>query len=256
MPKRNGYLRRIRFYKKLWRGVGASTSQPSSNQSLSRRDVQLNFQLDVLQDMAEAFKRGVIETEHGLEWAVPARGGYGMCSWSTEGFSLQVGAHRVGWMLANGQVPLGYDVDHEPQCPKTCVTAEHLQILTKSEHTKLGWERGQLNGGWGTKRERLHPPKPEPFAWQQERECKNCSTLFLPTTGKNLHCSRDCHCKYKEKLRKPRRYPRPDKVICQWLACGGVFTPKRRDSKFCSRTCTDAHQRQKKKERRDHARSS
>lgn len=185
-------------------------------------------------DMRSAFEKAVIETDHGLEWKTP----YGSCYWNTGGFEIQVGAHRVAWMLENGAIPPGHDVDHDPGCPKTCVTASHLQVLTRSDHAKLGWERGELNGGWGTKRERIYPPKPDSFSWKTDRLCKNsCETLFIPNTSKQIHCSPECATEYQETIRNLRRHPRPDTKVCEEESCQEVFTPKRIDSRFCSRKC-------------------
>lgn len=195
--------------------------------------------------MITAFQRGVVTTDHGLEWRRPDSRGYGTVSWTVGGRTLQTRAHRIAWMLENGPIPDGYDIDHLPSCPKTCVTVEHLQLLSKSDHTKLGWERGELNGRWGTARERIHPPKAKSFSWQTERQCKNCNQEFLPRTARQLHCSSECSTKFKEALRAPRRYPRPSVRECSW--CKTEFAPKRVDSIFCSRKCIDDDQNDKKR---------
>lgn len=197
-------------------------------------------------DMRAAFERGTIETDHGLEWrTVNTSKGYGFCSWTTDGFGIQVGAHRVAWMLENGPIPTGFDIDHQQECPKTCVTAAHLQALSKSDHLKLGWERGELNGGWGTKRTRIHPPK-ELFVWKVEIGCPNCGVVFLPNTAWQIYCDDDC----KERAATSRRFPRPDIMICAWESCSTEFKPKRKDSNFCSRKCIEDDQNNKKKLRK------
>lgn len=210
--------------------------------------------LDVLEDMRAAFEKGTVLTEHGLLWATPRENGYGTCSWTTKGFSMQIRAHRVAWILENGEIPEGFDIDHNPSCPKSCVTVAHLQALSRSDHLRLGWERGELNGGWGTKRERIHPPSPEPFSWQVERFCKNCDKSFIPEVASQLHCTIDCMTEYKENRRKRVRYPRPDVSICEW--CKTEFMPKHKDSKLCPRPakCQDAAQNEKKKQAKIKAR--
>lgn len=208
----------------------------------------MDITIEVVSDMAAAFERGTVITDHGLEWKVPADRGYGVCFWNTEGFNIQVRAHRVAWMLENGPIPAGFDIDHDPSCPKTCVTASHLQALSKSDHIRLGWERGELNGGWGTKRERIHPPRPTPFAWKVEKPCKNCGVFFLPEQNKQYHCDRECAYQYKEGRRKSQRNPRPSTLNCAW--CSEPFEPKRKDSTLCSRKCQDAVQNEKKKLRK------
>lgn len=204
--------------------------------------------LDVFEDMEASFRKGTIQTEHGLEWATPRENGYGTCSWTTKGFSMQIRAHRVAWILENGEIPEGFDIDHEPSCPKSCVTVSHLQALSRSDHIRLGWERGEINGGWGTKRERIHEPRPRAFAWQVERECKNCGIVFMPDVYLQLHCTVLCTDGYKESRRGKRRYPRPEVSICVW--CGKEFQPKHKDSTSCPppEKCRDAIQNERKKQ--------
>lgn len=206
--------------------------------------------IDVTEDMRVAFEKGTILTDHGLEWKKPGDRGYGKCYWNTEGFSIQILAHRVAWILAKGPIPRGFDIDHDPACPKTCVTVEHLQALSRSDHLKLGWKRGELNGGWGTKRIQIHPDRPPAFEWQTERTCKNCETIFIPRMANQVHCSSECRISYKERVKGKKKYPRPKLIVCWW--CGKEFVPKRKDSKLCPRpsTCIDSAQNEKKKSKR------
>lgn len=196
--------------------------------------------------MEASFRKGTIQTEHGLEWAKPDSRGYGKCYFGVQGFEIQARAHRIAWILVNGPIPEGFDIDHDPTCPKTCVTVDHLQMLSHSDHVKLGWERGELNGGWGTKRERIHAKRPAPFSWQTIRECKNCGSEFTPKLSQQVHCSTKCTSEYKENRRRRVRYPRPEIINCEW--CDEVFAPKRIDTKLCSRKCIDDSQNEKKKQ--------
>lgn len=184
--------------------------------------------------MQIAFMRRVLTTDHGQEW--PIGNPYGSVSWTgNNGKQKQVRAHRVAWILANGPIPEGYEIDHLSACPKTCVTVEHLQLLTKSEHTALGWERGELSGGWGTARQRIRPPRPEAFIWQTERTCPRCSTVFIPATSKKIYCSNVCMTKTKEERRNLVRYSKQGFIECFW--CQLDFEPQRSDKIYCSRTC-------------------
>lgn len=94
----------------------------------------------------EALEYKTIQTEHGLEWTGNTnKKGYGRV-----GFNYQTQyAHRVSYEIVNGPIPEGMELDHEPDCPKNCITTEHLTLRTKAEHAKLGWERGECDGGWG-----------------------------------------------------------------------------------------------------------
>lgn len=201
---------------------------------------------NVYTPMQIAFMRRIIETEHGLEW--PSGRPYGTVTWTEDGKMRQRRAHVVAWVLEHGEIPSGNEVDHLPGCPKTCVTVEHLQLLTKSEHTELGWRRGELNGGWGTKRQRIHPPRPPAFAWQVERQCHGCGAAFLPRIARQTYCTNECQRRTKEQRRLAIRYPKSEPRPCAF--CGQVFQPKRSDSTMCSRRCIDGAQNRKKAERR------
>lgn len=203
--------------------------------------------------MQIAFLRQVIQTEHGYEWPRPGSitDPYGRISWTENKTLKQNRAHRVAWLLEKGPIPEGYEIDHEPECPKTCVTVEHLQILSKAEHTKLGWERGELNGGWGTKRTRKYEPGfqsnhkggvkpiPEAFAWKYERLCSWCETQFIPNSPKQIYCSQLCNSRIKESRRAGIRYPKSPPKHCVW--CNQIFQPKRSDSNHCSNKCIFDH---------------
>ena len=95
----------------------------------------------------EAWEHYTVERDGHLIWTGPrgsgSRGQYGRMPRTKQG------AHRYAWERVHGPLPPGAVVDHDPECPKTCVDVEHLQVLTPSEHAGLGWERGEIDGGWG-----------------------------------------------------------------------------------------------------------
>lgn len=148
----------------------------------------------------QAFYQRVVTTKHGRMWngSIRKEDGYGV-------FRKNY-AHRIAWELARGPIPAGMEIDHLPTCPKHCVTVAHLALRGKSEHATVGWERDELNGGWGTARTRIHPPRPEAFKWQVETKCPVCSTSFLPSTGKVKFCSPVCRNRAKEAARKERKH--------------------------------------------------
>lgn len=99
--------------------------------------------------LEEDFNQHLEITEHGTMWTGTTNPkGYGRGAFDGKHFY----AHRVAYALVYGPIPEGMEVDHDPECPKICVTPEHLTLRTKRDHALLGWERGELNGGWGTKR--------------------------------------------------------------------------------------------------------
>lgn len=60
--------------------------------------------------------------------------GYGTVHASHPG----IGTHRVVWIAERGPVPAGKELHHECE-QRNCVNVEHLQVVTKAEHTLLTW---------------------------------------------------------------------------------------------------------------------
>lgn len=58
--------------------------------------------------------------------------------------------HRLAWEIWVGPIPQGHEMDHLPECPKNCVNPAHLTPLTKSEHTRIGFQRGERKSRWVT----------------------------------------------------------------------------------------------------------
>lgn len=42
--------------------------------------------------------------------------------------------HRFSWMLANGPIPEGLQLDHRRTCPKNCVRPSHLRLATNKQN--------------------------------------------------------------------------------------------------------------------------
>jgi hypothetical protein len=86
-------------------------------------------------------------SDHGLVWIGRMSGGdkreYGRFS--------RTSVHRLAYEHFIGPIPKGFIVDHQPGCPKICVTPEHLLTMSVSDHAKLGWQRGELDGGWSVR---------------------------------------------------------------------------------------------------------
>ncbi|AYQ98890.1 HNH endonuclease [Mycobacterium phage Vorrps] len=63
-------------------------------------------------------------------------------------FRLEAGgktytAHRYAYMLANGEIPDGMEVDHRHTCPKLCANPAHLRLVTSKQNKE------NLRGGHG-----------------------------------------------------------------------------------------------------------
>lgn len=52
-------------------------------------------------------------------------------------------AHRFAWELLRGPIHDGMQADHTCGV-RRCVNPDHLQILAPSDHSRLGWQRGQM----------------------------------------------------------------------------------------------------------------
>lgn len=125
-----------------------------------------------------------VESEHGVLWtgSVKKENGYGVASFDDK----QTYAHRLAWELKVGPIPSGMEVDHRPDCPKNCVTVEHLTLRTKSDHAKEGWKRGQFDGNGWTEESRAKR--------MRTKECAFCGSLFTKV-AKALYCSTACNQK-------------------------------------------------------------
>lgn len=96
---------------------------------------------------AAKFARYTEDTPHGLVWTGwTNERGYGR--FVLGGRQGSIYAHRYAWQDVNGPIPAGLVIDHDPACPKSCVTVAHLQLITPSLHALIGWHRGELEGGW------------------------------------------------------------------------------------------------------------
>lgn len=104
----------------------------------------------------EEFEARTIQTDHGLEWVgtMHTQGAYG---------KMRSGmlAHRYAWSRENGPIPPGHVIDHQPECPKVCVDHRHLTAYTWAQHASVGWERGELDGGWIRARRRPSTQDPK-----------------------------------------------------------------------------------------------
>ena len=54
-----------------------------------------------------------------------------------------VKVHRLLWELDRGPIPEGMVLDHICQT-KDCVMLDHMQLLTVSDHNRVGHQRGEL----------------------------------------------------------------------------------------------------------------
>lgn len=85
------------------------------------------------------FMKAVVQT--GLEptacWVWTARlnpKGYGQFSWSHDGKRTWF-AHRVSYLLFNGPIPDGAEVDHLCR-NRRCVRPSHLEVVTHAENVR------------------------------------------------------------------------------------------------------------------------
>lgn len=76
-------------------------------------------------------------------WMGGKRSGYG--AFLLNNPRKQESAHRVAWMLTNGEIPDGLMVLHRCDV-KACVRPSHLYLGTKVDNARDASERGQLRG--------------------------------------------------------------------------------------------------------------
>jgi len=81
----------------------------------------------------------VHKTDSCWNWTASTRNGYGA-------FKINgkvEGAHRVSWVLNNGEIPEGLFVCHKCDNPR-CVNPEHLFLGTASDNMKDCYNKGRL----------------------------------------------------------------------------------------------------------------
>lgn len=59
--------------------------------------------------------------------------GYGQIGWQENKQQFMYLAHRVAWVIANGQIPDGLTIDHLCRT-RRCVNPAHLRLLTNVEN--------------------------------------------------------------------------------------------------------------------------
>lgn len=155
------------------------------------RPIDVRMRPRQYENLKHAVDFNTIETEHGLLWVgtICYRSGYGKLGNKT--------AHRIAWELVNGPVPKYHELDHNPDCPKNCVTVEHLTPRTKSDHAKIGWERGQFEGNGWSSEARTKRTKTD--------NCLFCDEEYTRDV-KAKYCSKECSIKAGNLKRKERGY--------------------------------------------------
>lgn len=221
--------------------------------------------------LEQAFRFGIIKTEHGWEWRTASGGSksgkpgkYGV--FSHQGKSWY--AHRAAWTIKNGPIPEGMEVDHDPGCPKTCVTMKHLTLRTKREHAIVGWERGELDGGWSVRERAPQERAPQGSApvsrpwrkpyprvehvpasvWKVEKACGFCGNSYIPNNIVQRYCSLLCNSRMKGKKESIEKALARGTRACR--GCGEMFNPLRRDALSCSRECGVNYQNRTKAKRK------
>lgn len=168
------------------------------------RDIEAPMRPRKYESLQQAFDFYTIKTEHGLVWIGCTSRGYGKFG----GRKNNKMAHRLAWELVNGPIPEGMELDHDLGCPRNCVTVEHLTPRTKSEHARIGWERGQFEGNGWTDEARVKRRK--------TTICILCSAEYTRDV-KSKYCSKNCTVKAGNLRRKERSLGLDPGTICPTL---------------------------------------
>jgi hypothetical protein len=78
-----------------------------------------------------------------LIWGGAKSDGYGR----TAPIEGETGAHRVMWILCNGPIAEGMQLDHLCR-RRDCVRPAHLEVVTKAENMRRGAANGQALYNW------------------------------------------------------------------------------------------------------------
>lgn len=106
--------------------------------------------------IGERFWEKVQKTDECWLWVAGLNAdGYGMFE-SVAEFGTNR-AHRVAWIMANGPIPQGMQLDHLCRV-RSCVNPAHLEVVTNKENIL------RSNGWGGVSSRRAHCPKGHPYS--------------------------------------------------------------------------------------------
>lgn len=177
--------------------------------------------------------------------------------------------HRDVWEFYHSAIPEGYHIHHKDFNPANN-NLENLQLLTKSEHSKL-----HAKIGYGERvcaycgkifiarsmpqkfcsRKCLNRSKLPKFQ-PQEKVCAECGKIFYPDKGHNTSqkfCSDECRINFHNEKKKEKRIQaqtwQKEQRTC--LICGKKYFPVNSFQKFCSHECHELFFRQKRQVQRN-----
>lgn len=112
-----------------------------------------------------------------LVWQGATRGnGYGAVTF----MGKQTTVHRAMYMLVNGAIPDGMEVDHK--CSnRGCINPEHLHVVTHEENMRLGLERRthcRAGHEWTEENTYLGMVQRKQGGTRLQRYCRECRKLY------------------------------------------------------------------------------
>lgn len=159
---------------------------------LFTRTIQVaDRQITLTDDQIDRFRARIDDTGYCWPWVGRLdRDGYGIFTVKRNGFNNIVAAHRVAFILANGPIRDGLQVDHVCR-NRACVRPEHLDLVTSRTNT-------------------MRSPIAPASVNAAKTHCKNGHLLGAPTVagGRPCHpCRTAANARYR--ARKAARPPIP-----------------------------------------------
>lgn len=106
--------------------------------------------------------------------------GYGRITAPSDWAKTKIATHRAAWVLANGPIPIGLELDHLCR-NRSCCNPAHLELVTHRENVARG-DAPPAHRSRQSHCKRGHPLAGDNLVPRKDghRECRKCRTMRWP----------------------------------------------------------------------------